>query len=256
MERILVLERDDKMIRNELERNRFDVVEQCCVLSAIEYVVNNPVSLIICVDPFHHSLGASELLTIARGDHKLKSIPILVVTYYDTKIDTFYKAGASDVLIEPLDSMQLLNCVHKICLNYKNQKAIETFAGSFQTIGLIEILQILMSAQKNGLLVCDFKQEQLDLPEQDGQRGDLIIKDGQIVGASYKSLLGEDGVAKIFSKSLKGGFFLFDQGAQYEAALSKINDHSRITKRTDHLLLSVASSVDEGKSDTSSFKIE
>lgn len=256
MERILVLERDDKTIRNELERNSFEVVEQRCVLSAIEYALKNPISLIISVETLEHSLGANELLELMRSDQKLKSIPILIVTYYDTKVDAFYKAGASEVLIEPLDTVHLLNCVHKICVNYKNQKAIETFAGSFQTIGLIEILQILMSAQKNGLLVCDFKQEQLDLPEQDGQRGDLIIKDGQIVGASYKSLLGEDGVAKIFSKSLKGGFFLFDQGAQYEAALGKINDHSRITKRTDHLLLSIASSVDEGKSDTSSFKIE
>ena len=101
------------------------------------------------------------------------------------------------------------------------------FHGSFADVALIDLVQLLASSRSNGILDVAVT----------GEHGEMAFDDGQLIHARINGDTGETAVLELLRRSRLGGDFRF---ARSSGGRSK-----NIDKRTDHLLLGLASRMDE-----------
>ena len=165
-----------------------------------------------------------DLLNIKRAEPRLADIPVIVSAPQSSVAADCYRAGCDDFILLPF---QLNDLVHKVRAVLRRTHA-KGVSGNFSHINILDFIQMLMNACRDG---------QLDI-DCGSVCGTLYFSFGQIVSAICEHSVGEDAFLQLLRMAQKGGEFNF---------IANINElvEKNITQRTDHLLLGLANVLDE-----------
>jgi two-component system chemotaxis sensor kinase CheA len=138
--RVLVAEDSDvirESIRRELSAAGFEVTGAEDGLEALELAQRMPFDA-ICTDVMMPELNGYELTRRLRTLDRYKTVPIVMVTSKDTRIDTLrgYDAGADAYLTKPTDASQLIRTLDALLRQSTAQDASDTSSAARQTFGV------------------------------------------------------------------------------------------------------------------------
>lgn len=223
---ILLISADDayaRRIAHYMQGLGMEMKRTVCVISALEEARLCKPDIILCSE-FLPGLDALDLLQIRREASDLSNIPVLVMSESNRRKLDFLREGCDDFLQLPLDEGELELRV-KAVVRRINAGGLR---GDFAHINLLELIQMLTSARRDGIL-------DVDCGEVSGQ---IFFRQGQAFHALSRGLEGEDAFLSILRAAQKGGSFVFESAVLQETTQT-------IEKRTDHLLLGLANALDE-----------
>ena len=230
MTKILVIENDATQLNRlsfTLSQGGFSVESASCIISGLEKSKKETPDIILCSDSLP-GLDPLDLLDLSKEEAQLADIPVIVFSEANhQKLDCF-KAGCDDFIVLPADEGELEHRIKSVIRRGRTTGV----NGNFSHIGIFDLIQLFMGARQSGVL-------EIDCGEISGQ---LVVEEGQVIHAAAElggaSLRGEDSFVELLKKAQKGGKFVFSKSttAEYER---------NIEKRTDHLLLGIASMLDE-----------
>ena len=227
MAKILLIENDITQhgkTSSTLDAFGFSVIQAECIVEGLEKISQYSVSLILCAEKLP-GLDAYSLLKIRSSIGTLIDTPVIVYGASTKNMSELYKAGCDDFLLTPLDYSELQLRVRAVIRRFI-KKGVR---GDFGHIGILELIQLIISANRSGTMEID----------SGSTVGVLGFREGQVFYSKSKSAEGEEAFKVLLEASSKGGSFTFESGIMPE-----FDDN--ITKRTDHLLLSLANIIDEG----------
>jgi CheY-like chemotaxis protein len=198
-----------------------------CVVSAIEAARVAPPALFLCGISLMQ-LGVEELFKLTADFSELSAIPVVSLTLDSSRRLELRRAGCAAVVELPAENEEIALVVAQIL------KRIESsgFRGTFADVALIDLVQLLASSRSNGVLDVDVTDE-----HGAGEHGELAFDDGQLIHAKLNGDVGELAVLHLLRRARHGGGFIFERG--------EVSQMKTIDKRTDHLLLGLASQIDE-----------
>lgn len=210
-------------IAEDLERSGIEVSTAECVAHALEVARSDPPDLILSVEKLP-GLDVLDLLELKHSDKKLADIPVVVVsTSSRRKLDCF-RRGCDEFIELPVDQPEM---IFRVCAVLRRVIKSE-LSGNFEQIGLVDVVQMLVAARRDGKLSI----------ESEGRKGELVFGDGQVVHAVFGDAAGEDAFLEMLKVTKERGSFSFSVES-VDAVQPSIN------KRTDHLLLGLANVLDE-----------
>lgn len=240
MTKILIIDDGTTNLRSistTLRRAGIEVEELACSVSGLLVAEANPPDLIVTVEA-PSGLDAVELLELKREEPSLNDTAVLVIGNSNKRKLEYFRLGCDDFVALPVDETELFFRVCAI-LRRAGQKGVR---GSLHDISIIDLIQMLVAARRSGVLEV----------ETEALRGMLYLREGQVIhaqidngtqgssrkGAKQQPASGEEVFLQILRNAVKGGEFSFNVDDVAEVT------HS-IQKRTDHLLLGLASMLDE-----------
>lgn len=226
MSQVIVIS-GDSVIRDRskraLESAGIDVCVAECGVSGLERVWHEGVCLFLCDDVLP-DMTVFDLLNIKRSEPVLADIPVIVSASQSNRAGDYYNAGCDDFILLPFQLSDLANKVRAV-LRRSHARGV---TGSFSHISILDLIQMLMNAHRDGRLDVDCG----------AVYGTLYFEMGQIVSAISGELVGEDAFLQLLRVAQKGGDFNFTADADKTGTRN-------ITQRTDHLLLGLANVLDE-----------
>lgn len=199
-----------------------NLVEVPCGFSALEAMLCRRPDLLVCPERIPGFDGA-DLLSVLRGDKTFQDLPVVVLSESGDARAKFFQLGCDDYIVLPVDASELQARLER---NIK-RSVPSGLSGDFTIITLLDLLQLFISARSNGVLEVSHGE----------LLGKIFFNDGQIAHASIGNISGESALTKLL-RDLRQGSFVFTMSKGGEPKPT-------ITKRSDHLLLALASSLDE-----------
>ena len=200
-----------------------EVANANCVASALEQAHQDILDLIVCVENLQ-GLDVFDLLTIKSEQRDLADIPVVVLATSGRRKLECFKRGCDDFIQLPVDEPEL---IFRICAVLR--RTMKTgLNGSFEHVTFVDLVQMLVAARRDGRLEI----------EGDEITGTLYLKEGQVIHALCGKEDGEDAFLTMLRGTRGSGFFVF--------TTELFDDiEPTILKRTDHMLLGLASKIDE-----------
>lgn len=228
MSRILIIDNHDRFLAGltqTLRKVGMEVIEAPCVVSGLEIAKRQTPDLLVSAEEFN-GLDVIDLLECRKVDSTISDIPTLVISPNPRRKLECFKLGCDDFITLPADDAEIF---FRICAILRRVTS-RGLSGQFSDVTLVDLIQMLTSAKRNGVLEVEFS----------NTSGVLYFKEGQLCNAVVGDSIGEDALLDAIRISTKGGTFSF--------LVTDTNDTEvTIQKRTDHLLLFLASSLDEEK---------
>lgn len=193
-----------------------------CVVSAIEAGRLNPPSVYLCGISLL-AFGVEEMFALLSGEPELAQVPVVALTLDSSRRAQLMRFGCAAVIELPAENEEIALVVGQML----KRRERSGFHGSFADVALIDLVQLLASSRSNGILDVAVT----------GEHGEMAFDDGQLIHARINGDTGEMAVLELLRRSRLGGDFRFDRSS---GGRSK-----NIDKRTDHLLLGLASRMDE-----------
>ncbi len=195
-----------------------------CMISGIELALKHQADLLLC-EEILEDLTAIDLLEIKKSNPQLSKLPVMVCSSSITRSLEHFEAGCDEYILLPFHLDELPHRVRAVLRRTKTSGV----SGNFSHLSMLELVQTLINAGKNGHLSVDCG----------NLLGSLYLKDGQVFNASCEEAEGEEAFLKILRNAQHGGSFNFSTNIQ------ETNIPTNINKRTDHLLLGLANILDE-----------
>jgi hypothetical protein len=159
--------------------------------------------------------------------------PVLFLSHSLSQFDLEQLSNRTFIVLEdPIDDERFFRAYSftKRLSRAGFQTSVDTLSGDLRVLSLLDLLQFFLSLRKSGKFTLHFGEEEAQ----------VVLREGDVIGASIKDLSGEIALSQIVHHAQSGGGFVFT--ASDTSAFLK-----EISKRTDHLLLEFASSLDEGR---------
>ena len=233
MQKILVIAEDNSQLDEisiGLKNLGLSVENRGCIVSGLEFAVSQRPDVVIVVDEFS-SIGAIEFLEIRQDDPVLADIPTIVSQMSETKKEEYFKLGCDDFILSPIDVVELSYRVRSLMRRGRSNG----IAGDLAHISLGDLLQMLIAARSDGVMMIEAGEK----------TGHLLFEAGHVVHAQWndgaqggKEVEGKPALLQLLRVANNGGRFTF-------AAEKQENNSRTISERTDHILLSLASLIDE-----------
>lgn len=224
MDRIVLIEPGEAALSRRLGELNAEVDVRPCVLSALELAREHTPDLFI-VSEGSSLLGVNDLIELKQCVPTLHPVPTLALCLDEGSLQSAFRSGADDAAILPVTDNELVSRIRSLL----RRSASRAMLGSLEEVSFVDVIQMLASAQRTGVLVIEC-----------GLRsGKLFLSAGQVVHAATASATGEEAFLEILrgTRSHGGGFsFRCDPSPP---------PTQTIDRRTDHLLLSLASTLDE-----------
>lgn len=166
---------------------------------------------IIVSDITMPEMDGIELCKKIRSVPRLSETPFILLTALgepDERVKGL-RSGADDYIVKPFDIEELIARIDIMYKNIQKRQFSNTLSGNLKELPIIDMLQILAQAQKEGLLRINAG----------GNSGIISIRDGNIMDASFMDLAGEDALVKLFG--LTEGHFNYEPHEVATGALSK-----------------------------------
>jgi hypothetical protein len=209
-----------------------------CLLSGVQ-ACSRDTQLLFTPDE-DSEFNLSDFLRFVQQNNYLPLVKTIGFGSSSANLGQLQQLGLCEFLVLPMS-------VEEICFRLERLRKMpsvdaqpeteEGVLGRFQAVPLTDFIQMLVAAGSNGTLEVDFGQH----------RGMLYFSSGQAIHAEFGELQGEDAFLEILRSSQRGGGFKYMRCSQEAAELFQ---HSSITRRTDHLLLALASKLDEQGADS------
>jgi CheY-like chemotaxis protein len=170
------------------------------------------------------TLDVLDLLEIRKSEDSLRNTATLILAQTAKDKLECFKLGCDDFVPLPADDTELF---FRIC-SLLRRSATKGVRGNFGEIGILDLVQMLVAAHRDGVLSI----------EGSDSAGSLYFSEGHVVHASFGKETGEEAFLSILRAAQKAGTFIF---------LSENTSQVKktIDKRTDHLLLGFANQLDE-----------
>jgi DNA-binding response OmpR family regulator len=212
-------------LRQQLEHDGFTVLDAPCALSAVDISSNHRPDIIIS-SQYLSRLHCKDILELRAANQELSDIPVIAYGDPADATEDLFALRLDDFVSVPVDYRVLLLRLRMV-LSRKRTRGVQ---GELAHFPLVELVQMLLAASRNGLLEIDCGSLQ----------GYLAFKNGNVFHAATGKLTGEEAFLQILRHSAEGGKFAFDAG--------EITDlEENLTKPTNHILLGLANVIDEGK---------
>ncbi len=213
-----------KWIATHLQSEGFATVHAECVLTGLHTVTSSTPQAILIA---HHLklLHARDFLWLKQQVGELVDIPTVVYALSKGESYNIFKDGCDDALTEPIDLSELSMRL-KVALRRSSSHGV---VGSFAHIAMLDLLQMIVASRLTGRFDVDAA----------GNRGSLHFQRGQLVRAWSEEAEGEDAFMLLIRSGRKGGKFVYSSSNSFSA-------ERNVHKATDHLLLEIANSLDEG----------
>lgn len=182
------------------------------------------VPALILIAENNSGIPANVFLSIRQKIPDLIDTPVLVYAAKKEETCSILQMEAEDVVTEPLDLTEIELRVKRI-LRRGFRRGV---SGSLVHFPLLMLLQMILSSRLSGRMTVD-----LNLCT-----GTLDFRLGQIIWAVAEGEEGEYALQTIIDQGRRGGQFTFCAG---DTRADDVN----ISRPTDHLLLEIASSLDE-----------
>ncbi len=228
MSRVLIVDNHDRFLSGltqTLKKVGMEVLEAPCVVSGLEYAKRHTPDLLVTAEEFH-GLDVIDFLECRRADTMITDIPTLVISPNARRKLECFKLGCDDFITLPADDAEIF---FRICAILRRVSS-RGLSGQFSDVSLVDLIQMLTSAKRNGVLEVEFS----------NISGVLYFQEGQLCHAVVGDLIGEDALLDAIRHSQKGGTFSFSVEENLDTEVT-------IQKRTDHLLLFLANTLDEEK---------
>ena len=226
MEKILVVaaKTDDRTrIEDGLAAHGFDVVCASCVISALELTQSEPPDLVVVSDDVP-GLGPAELLELHGLVEVVSHVPIIVLSASPKEKFRMFDLGCDDFLLRPVDIDDLVQRIRAVLR--RTVKA--DLSGDLGRINLVDVIQMITGTQRSG---------ELQVETANG-RGTLFFEGGHVCDVQFGKEEGETGFFAILRDVQEGGWFCFE-------TVDASRFRKTIDRRTDHLLLAYANTLDE-----------
>ncbi len=213
-----------------LEGTSHSIWSADCVLSAIELCKSETPDLVILTER-SGPLDAVDFLKIKQSHEELEDLACLILSRGTIRRMTYFEHGCDSFIELPVSVEEFMLRIDAILKRSPKSTAAETsggLSGSFEHASLVDVLQMLVAAGKNG--VCN-----ISTPT---RKGTFYFKGGQVIHAVADDEEGEDAFLTILRASQQEGGFAFQSEELADIPTT-------IEKRTDHLLLGLASILDE-----------
>ncbi len=223
MDRIVLIESGEVSLGKRLGELSAEVDVRPCVISALEFAREHTPDLFILCES-NSLLGIVDLVELKRLAPALHPVPTFMLCLDDNSYHSAFRCGADDAAILPVADIELVARIRAL-LRRSTSRAMH---GALEEVSCIDVVQMLASAQRTGVLSI----------ESGEHSGKLFFVGGQVVHASTTDATGEEAFLQILRGTRRGGGFSFrcDQSPPPD---------NTIDRRTDHLLLSLASALDE-----------
>ncbi|MFN8389536.1 MAG: DUF4388 domain-containing protein [Bdellovibrionota bacterium] len=227
MAKILIVENELghlATVTASLRRAGVEVLEARCIAGALETAREQEPDIIVTADSFA-DLDCVDLLELKSTEPVMSEMGVVVVSESsERKLDCF-KVGCDDFVSLPVDEAELF---FRICALLRRIGA-KGVRGSFDDISILDLIQMLVAARRNGRLAVEFRDA----------NGTMFFRDGHVFHATLGAESGEEAFLTILRKAQHTGTFVF-------SAEDCGDVPNTIEKRTDHLLLALANMLDEG----------
>lgn len=210
-------------LKSTLERAGIEVQEVPCVVSALEAMSASSVELLVASDSVG-VLDIPELLRLKNLNTSLQQTRSMVVSHSARIKSDCYKLGCDDFVTLPCEDSELLFRVHSLL----RRRSGGELQGSLREVSLVDVIQMLSAAGKSGVLHVRVE----------AHHAELYFGQGQVRHAVLEDQTGEDAFLALLRVARESGEFSFNSRQSVEEVQS-------IEKRTDHLLLGLASILDE-----------
>ena len=194
-----------KLLNISLSKAGYDIVEAENGEVAFQ-VANKEIPDLIISDIMMPQMDGIELCWMIRENSKVPLVPFIFLTSFDDSEMEIrgFRAGADEYLNKPIDRKELLERVEELLDRTQKLKTIEdnteskkAFAGELKDLSIVELVQMLNLNKKSGVLKID------------GQgKGEIYLKDGQLIGAKTESQEGEEAVYELVA--FEKGTFNFE----------------------------------------------
>lgn len=194
-----------------------------CLFQASELIEEENWSIIVCPE-IVGELGVRDMLLLKQNSNRLGTVPVVAYSYTSSSVADLLEAGCADFLNVPFSVSELiarLECA-------KKRFSMGGVTGSFAHISFLDLMQTLNSASRTGRLIINCQ----------GEEGLIKFDTGQILYSSFGKEKAEAALLDIMRFSQTGGDFGFTAEETFDGEVN-------IDKRTDHLLISLATQMDE-----------
>ena len=194
-----------KLLNISLSKAGYDIVEAENGEVAFQMANKEKPDLIIS-DIMMPQMDGIELCWMIRENSKVPLVPFIFLTSFDDSEMEIrgFRAGADEYLNKPIDRKELLDRVADLLDRTQKLKNIETkteskkaFAGDLKDLSIVELVQMLNLNKKSGVL-------KIDGPG----KGEIYLKDGQLIGAKLADKEGEAAVYEMVT--FDAGTFNFE----------------------------------------------
>lgn len=199
-----------------------------CVASALEFAQTITPDVIICADPLP-GLDALDLLELKASEPNLRETGIAIISHGNDVKAECYKKGCDEFIESETDPEELI-CRIKALLRRSERGGLH---GLFEDVSFVDVVQMLMSSQRDGIMSIDGV-----LREGKPVEARVYFKEGHVIHAFANEETGESAFLTLMRATRRGGHFSFQTSEDFTIVPT-------IEKRTDHLLLSFATKLDE-----------
>ena len=198
-------------------------------------VANKEKPDLIISDIMMPQMDGIELCWMIRENSEVPLVPFIFLTSFDDQEMEIrgFRAGADEYLNKPIDRKELLERVSELLNRTEKLKTIDdtsdtkkAFEGDLKDLSIVELVQMLNLNKKTGILHID------------GQgKGEIFLKDGQLIGAATKDKKGEEAVYELVTFS--DGSFKFE--------ISDKNLSKNVTNSTMNVIMEACRIMDESR---------
>ena len=197
-----------------------------CVATGVTAICKMKPSIILVANRLKW-LHGRDLLWLKKQIAELADIPTIIYGLKKGECYDVFRDGAEDALESPLDFTLLLMRI-RVILRSSQHRGVN---GSFAHIPILDLLQMIVASRLSGRLDIDTN----------NLRGLLHFQRGQLISAWSDECEGEEAFMLLIRAGRIGGNFEY-------CSEPNIQVTRNISKPTDHLLLEIANSLDEGES--------
>ncbi len=200
----------------------FCVSKAECAISALEALRAEKFDLVLCTEELP-GLDACDLLELRRSEPALCQTPLIVIaTSAKNKLPAF-KLGCDDFIMLPIERTEML---FRICAVLRRESK-HGLCGDFSSVSIFDLIQMLIAARSSGTLEIDC-----------GETAVFCFREGEVYHAHFRNFLGEEAFLEVLRQVKAGGSFVYSSWLKDGLA-------QNIHRRTDHLLISLANTLDE-----------
>jgi response regulator RpfG family c-di-GMP phosphodiesterase len=195
-----------KLLNISLSKAGYNIVEADNGETAFE-VANREYPDLIISDIMMPQMDGIELCWMIRENSKVPLVPFIFLTSFDDSEMEIrgFRAGADEYLSKPIDRKELLERVADLLKRTGKLKTYEDtsnkkkgFSGDLNELSIVELVQMLNLNKKSGILIID----------SDTIKGEIYLREGQLVGAKTLNNEGEKAVYDL--AALEKGAFNFE----------------------------------------------
>ncbi|RME02897.1 MAG: response regulator [Planctomycetota bacterium] len=203
-----------KMLRSELQKHQYEVIEADNGSSALKKVKEEKPNLIIS-DINMPIMDGWDFCWSLRKDPQLNEIPFIFLSANNEVSDRVkgIQLGADDYVIKPFSPQELVARVQGLLSRYQKEssspKEDKSLTGKLTKMDLSNLLQFLNMNGMTGILKIEYR----------GQEGEIFIRTGDIINARVNTIVASPAPHKALYRILswkEDGCFVFQEEENLE----------------------------------------